>query len=118
MAGKFADDRRSGWTEPVAANRVRCCLNRPRGWSWQRLREGLIVGLPMWQALTPIPGVGRRICWFEKGPILTILDANLTAVEMLFSCFVIRQTRVAQRTGTLTFRGLQAMPRLVTLVLR
>ena len=60
----------------------------------------------MWQALTPIPGVGRRICWFEKGPILTILDANLTAVEMLFSCFVIRQTRVAQRTGTLTFRGL------------
>ena len=66
----------------------------------------------------PDPGVGRRICWFEKGPILTILDANLTAVEMLFSCFVIRQTRVAQRTGTLTFRGLQAMSRLVTLVLR
>lgn len=29
MVGKFPDDRRSGWTEPVAANRVRRGLNRP-----------------------------------------------------------------------------------------
>ena len=52
------------------------------------------------------------------GPKLTILDANLTAVEMLFSCFVIRQTRAAQRAKTLSFRGWQSPPRPVTLVLR
>jgi hypothetical protein len=46
---------------------------------------------------------------------LTILDANLTAVEMLFSCFVIRQTRVDRSARRLAFRGLQARSRLVTL---
>ena len=118
MVGKFPDDRRSGWTEPVAANRLRCGLNRPSRLELAAAPRRFDRRLADVAGFDPDPGVGRRICWFEKGPILTILDANLTAVEMLFSCFVIRQTRVAQRTGTLPFRGLQAMPRLVTLVLR
>ena len=107
-----------GWTEPVAANRVRCCLNRPSRLELAAAPRRFDRRLADVAGFDPDPGVGRRICWLEKGPILTILDTNLTAVEMLFSCFVIRQTRVAQRTGTLPFRGLQAMPRLVTLVLR
>ena len=85
----------------------------------QPLREGLIVGLPIRGRLRPrLPASNRRICKFEKSSKLTILDANLTAVEMLFSCFVLRQTRVAQRAKTLSFRGWQATPRLVKLVLR
>ena len=87
--------------------------------SWQPLREGLIVGLAIRGRLRPrLPASNRRICKFEKSSKLTIRDANLTAVEMLFSCFVLRQTRVAQRAKTLSLRGWQATPRLVTLVLR
>ena len=104
-----------GWTqaESVLARADRRCRSR------QPLREGLIVGLPIRGRLRPrLPASNRRIRKFEKSSKLTILDANLTAVEMLFSCFVLRQTRVAQRAKTLSFRGWQATPRLVKLVLR
>ena len=91
-----------GWTqaESVLARADRRCRSR------QRLREGLIVGLPIRGRLRPrLPASNRRIREFGKSPKLTILDANLTAVEMLFSCFVLRQTRVAQRAKTPSFRG-------------
>jgi len=79
----------------------------------------LIGGLPMRRRLSlRIPASGERIRRFERSSKLTILDANLTAVEMLFGCFVIRQRRVARRAKTLSFSVLQATPRLVTLVLR
>jgi len=65
-----------------------------------------------------ISASNRRIRGFEKSSKLTILDANLTAVEMLFSCFVIRQTPLAQRAKTFCFGGLQATLRLVKLVIR
>ena len=87
MVGKFPDDRRSGWTEPVAANRVRRCLNRPSRMKLAATPRMFDRRLADVAGFDPIPGGGRRICWFEKGPILTILDANLTAVEMLFSRF-------------------------------